>query len=61
MAIVIFLDTNILYNILRRTPRTEEVLAILDDNPGDYVVDIVVHNEVKYAPTIHYLEYRQGV
>lgn len=43
---MIFLDTNILYHILHRTPRTEEALAILDENPGEYVVDMIVHNEV---------------
>ncbi len=58
---MIFLDTNILYHILHKTPRTEETLTILDENPGDYVVDMVVHNEIMYASTIHYLERRRGV
>ncbi len=58
---MIFLDTNILYHILHKTPRTEEALTVLDENPGDYVVDMVVHNEIIYASTIHYLEHRHGV
>ena len=58
---MIFLDTNMLYHILHKTPRTEEALAILDENPGEYVVDMVVHNEIIYASTIHYLEHRHRV
>ena len=50
-----------LYHILHRTPRTEEALTILDENPGDYVVDMVAHNETVYASTIHYLEYRHRI
>ena len=58
---MIFLDTNMLYHILHKTPRTEEALVILDENPGEYVVDMVVHNEIIYASTIHYLEHRHRV
>ncbi|MEB3788968.1 MAG: PIN domain-containing protein [Desulfurococcales archaeon] len=58
---MIFLDTNILYHILHRTPRTEEALNLLEENPGDYVIDFVVHNEIIYAPTIHYLEHRYRI
>ncbi len=58
---MIFVDTNILYHILHKTPRTEEALTILEENPGDYVVDMVVHNEILYASTRHYLEYRHRV
>ena len=55
------IDTNILYYILHKTPRTEEVLTILEENPGDYVVDMVVHNEIIYASSRHYLEHRHGI
>lgn len=61
MAGLIFLDTNILYHILHRTPRTEEALNLLEENPGDYVIDFVVHNEIIYTSTIHYLEHRYGI
>ena len=44
-----------------KTPRTEEVLTILDENPGEYVIDTVVHNEIIYTSTIHYLEHRYKV
>ncbi|AEM39689.1 hypothetical protein Pyrfu_1835 [Pyrolobus fumarii 1A] len=33
MAAVIFLDTSILYHILHKTPRMEEVLTLLEENP----------------------------
>ena len=37
---VIFVDTNALYHILRKTLRTtEEALAVLEENPGDHVID----------------------
>jgi len=58
---VIFLDTNILYHILHKTPRTEEALAILEENPGDYIIDTIVHNEIIYTSTLHLLEHRYGV
>ena len=58
---MIFVDTNILYHILHKTPRTGEALTLLEENPGDYVVDTVVHNEIIYASTRHYLEHRHGV
>jgi len=58
---VIFVDTNILYHILHKTPRTGEALILLEENPGDYAVDTVVHNEIIYASTRHYLEHRHGV
>jgi len=31
------------------------------ENPGDYVIDMVVHNEVIYASTLHYLEHNYNV
>ena len=55
---MIFVDTNILYHILHKTPRTEEALTILEENLGDYVIDTVVHNEIIYASTMHYLEHK---
>ena len=58
---MIFIDTNILYHIIHKTPRTDEALTILEENPGDYVIDTVVHNEIIYASTIHYLEYKYGI
>jgi predicted nucleic acid-binding protein len=58
---MIFMDTNILYHILHKTPRTEEALTILEENSGDYVIDTVVHNEVIYASTMHHLEHKYGV
>ena len=58
---MIFVDTNILYHILHKTPRTEEALTILEENPGNYAVDIVVHNEIIYASTRQYLERRHRV
>ena len=58
---VIFVDTNILYHILHKTPRTEEALDLLEENPGDYVIDMVVHNEILYASTMHYLEHKLGI
>jgi predicted nucleic acid-binding protein len=58
---VILLDTNILYHILHKTPRTEEALTLLEENPGDYVIDIIVHNEIIYTSTLHYLEHRYGI
>lgn len=57
----IFLDTNILYHILHKTPRTEETLALLDENPGDYVIDMIVHNEIIHSSTMHYLEHKHGI
>jgi len=61
MDFLIFLDTNILYHILHNTPRTTQVLTLLEENPGDYVIDMVVHNEIIYTSTLHYLEHRYGV
>ena len=58
---IIFIDTNILYHILHRTPRTEEVLDLLEENPGDYVIDMIVHNEILYASTMHYLEHKHDI
>jgi len=58
---VIFVDTNILYHIIYKTPRTNEALTVLEENPGDYTIDTVVHNEIIYASTMHYLEHRHGV
>jgi predicted nucleic acid-binding protein len=58
---VILLDTNILYHILHKTPRTEEALTLLEENPGDYVIDTIVHNEIIYTSTLHYLEHRYGI
>ena len=42
---MIFLDTNILYHILHNTPKTDQVLTLLEENPGDYVIDMVVHRD----------------
>ncbi len=61
MALLIFLDTNILYHILHNTPKTEQVLTLLEENPGDYVIDMVVHNEIIYTSTMRYLEHDHGV
>jgi len=61
LATVIFVDTNILYHIIHRTPKTDEALTILEENPGDYIIDTVVHNEIIYASTMHYLEHKHGV
>ncbi|MEB3780671.1 MAG: PIN domain-containing protein [Desulfurococcales archaeon] len=58
---MILLDTNILYHILHKKPRTEEALTLLEDNPGEYVIDTIVHNELIYTSTIHYLEHRHGI
>ena len=58
---MIFVDTNILYHIIHKTPRTDEALTILEENPGDYIIDTVVHNEIVYVSTIHYLEHKHGV
>jgi len=58
LATVIFLDTNILYHILHKTPRTEEALAILEEISGDYIIDTIVHNEVIYTSTLHYLDHK---
>ena len=61
MALLIFLDTNILYHILHNTPKTDQVLTLLEENPEDYVIDMVVHNEIIHTSTMHYLEYKHGV
>ncbi len=58
---MILLDTNIPYHILHKTNLTEEVLALLEDNPGEYVIDTIVHNELVYTSTLHHLEHRHGV
>jgi len=58
---VIFVDTNILYHIIHKTPRTDEALTILEENPGDYIIDTVVHNEIIHVSTIHYLEHKHSV
>ena len=58
---MILLDTNILYHILHKTGLTEEALTLLDANPGEYVVDTIVHNELLYTSTLHYLEHRHSV
>ena len=58
---MIFVDTNILYHILYKTPRTEEALTVLEENPGNYTVDMIVHNEIIYASTRQYLEHKHGV
>ena len=58
---MILLDTNILYHILHKTSLTDEALTLLEDNPGEYVVDTIVHNELIYTSTLHYLEHRHGV
>ena len=42
-------------------PRTDEALTILEENPGDYIIDTVVHNEIVYVSTIHYLEHKHYV
>lgn len=34
---------------------------ILEENLGDYIIDTVVHNEIIYASTVHYLEHKHGV
>ena len=49
---MILLDTNILYHILHKTSLTEEALTLLDDNPGEYVIDTIVHNELIYTSTL---------
>lgn len=33
----------------------------MEENPGDYVIDMIVHNEIIYTSTMHYLEHRYGV
>jgi hypothetical protein len=53
---IIFIGTNMLYHTLHRTERTGEALSLLEDNPGDYAIDTVVHNELTYTSTLHYLE-----
>ncbi len=53
---MIFLDTNILYHILHNTPKTDRVITLLEENPEDYVIGMVVHNEVIYTSTIYYLD-----
>jgi len=58
---LIFLDTNILYHILHNTPKTDQVLTLLEEYPEDYVIDMVVHNEIIYTSTMHYLEHKHGV
>lgn len=58
---MIFLDTNVLYHILHKTPKTGHALNLLEENSGDYVIDFIVHNEVIYTSTIHYLEHNYGV
>ena len=58
---MILLDTNILYHILHKTSLTEKALTLLEDNLGEYVVDTIVHNELIYTSTLHYLEHRHGV
>ncbi len=58
---MIFVDTNILYHIIHKTPRTDEALTILQENPRDYIIDTVVHNKIIYASTMHYLEHKYGV
>ncbi len=61
MELLIFLDTNILYHILHNTPRTKKTLILLEENSGDYVIDMVVHNEIIYTSTMHYLEHRHSI
>jgi len=58
---LIFLDTNVLYHILHDTPKTEQTLSLLEENPRDYVIDMVVHNEIVYTSTVHYLEHKHNV
>ncbi len=58
---MIFLDTNVLYHIIHKTTRTEESLTLLEENPGDYVINMVVHNEIIYTSTMHYLKHKYGV
>ena len=58
---MILLDTNILYHILHKTSLTEKALTLLEDNPGEYVVDTIVHNELIYTSTLHHLEHQHGV
>ena len=57
----IFIDTNILYHILHKTSRTDEALDLLEENPGDYVIDMIVHNEIIYTSTMHYLERKYSI
>lgn len=33
----------------------------MEENPGDYVIDMIVHNEIIYTSTMHYLEHKYGV
>jgi len=61
MDFLIFLDTNILYHILHNTPRTTQVLTLLEEDLGDYVTGMIMHNEIIYTSTLHYLEHRHGV
>ena len=58
---MILLDTNILYHILHKTNLTDKALTLLEDNPGEYVIDTIVHNELIYTSTLHYLEHWHGV
>jgi len=58
---LIFLDTNILYHILHDTPKTYQALTLLEEKPGDYVIDMAVHNEIIYTSTMSYLEHKHGV
>jgi predicted nucleic acid-binding protein len=57
----LFIDTNILYHILHKSNKTEEAISLLDENPGDYTIDSVVHNELIYTSTLHYLEHQYNV
>ena len=44
-----------------RPPGTEEAVLLLEENPGDYVIDSVVHNEIIFTSTMRYLERKHGV
>jgi len=54
-------DANILYHMLHKTLCTGDALALLEEDPGGYVIDTTVHDGIIYASTFHYLEHRYNV
>ncbi|MCE4613892.1 MAG: hypothetical protein F7C07_08735 [Desulfurococcales archaeon] len=34
---------------------------MLEDNPGEYVIGTIVHNELIYTSTLHHLEHQYGI
>lgn len=58
---MIFIDTNVLYHILHVSDKTEDALTLLGSNPGSYAIDTIVHNEILYSSTVHYLEHKCNI